>query len=110
MGSEQLYDELWSKKRLSVIDFINQAIKSGGEHQIQLTREEFDAAGNRESYRFNLEFEYGEVSNNIGGSAVARDLARLLQADELFAKLAKGIHVKINLDDSFMLNINSWPR
>lgn len=94
------YIDLWTQYRPLIIS----ALKSSNTaEQIQLNRSEFTAVGNRKKYSFNLELDRGLVANNIGGSAVARDLVSVLSSSkEAAAELAKG-YVKIHLDNSFAL-------
>jgi len=73
---------------------------------IQLSKDDFKTVGNRQSYSFNLEFTNGVVANNIGGSAVARDLARVLEKNLRISSLFIGKHVKFRMDDSFTLWIS----
>ncbi len=73
---------------------------------IQLSQEDFKKVGNRQSYSFNLEFSDGIVVNDIGGSAVARDLARVLEQSENFNKNLKDMHVKFRMDKGFVLWIS----
>ena len=70
---------------------------------IQLNSEDFDKVGNRSNYSFNLEFLNGVVSNNIGGSAVARDLAQVLKSSKEINDILKAGHFKINMDRQFCL-------
>jgi hypothetical protein len=74
---------------------------------IQLSREDFKKVGNRQSYSFNLEFSDGIVANDIGGSAVARDLARVIEQNSGIVQKLKGKHLKINLDKGFTLWITN---
>ena len=74
---------------------------------IQLSQEDFKKVGNRQSYSFNLEFSDGIVVNDIGGSAVARDLARVLEQNARIIKKLKGKHMKFNLDKGFTLWITN---
>jgi len=73
---------------------------------IQLSRDDFKKVGNRQSYSFNLEFSNGVVANGIGGSAVARDLARVLEQSTSIIQKLKGKHMKFNLDKGFTLWIS----
>ena len=50
---------------------------------IQLDKNLFQQAGNRSNYSFSLKYENGLVSNNIGGSAVARDLDKVLKSNKI---------------------------
>ncbi len=62
---------------------------------------EFNNVGNRKSYRFNLEFLNGVVTNNISGSAVARDLVHILENSTKVSKLIQKGRFKFNLDGGF---------
>jgi hypothetical protein len=44
-------------------------------------------------------------TNNIGGSAVARDLERILRSNHEFKVITKGKFVKIRLDKNFDLHV-----
>jgi hypothetical protein len=74
---------------------------------IQLSLEDFKKVGKRQSYSFNLEFSDGIVANDIGGSAVARDLARVLEQNTRIIQKLKGKHMKFNLDKGFTLWITN---
>lgn len=100
MSSSGKYIDLWSKKRES----IKTKLKSlHSKQSLQLTSDEFSRVGNRQSYSFNLEFINGVVSNDIGGSAVARDLAKVLGNSAEIQEILKGGHFKINMDKQFCL-------
>lgn len=102
MSSSGKYINLWTKHRVSIKDKLKSAeIKQS----IQLNYEEFNNVGNRNksNYSFNLEFENGIVSNNIGGSAVARDLKKVLEASNEIIKILKTGHYKLNMDKGFCL-------
>lgn len=70
---------------------------------IQLSQDDFKKVGKRKLYSFNLEFSAGIVANGIGGSAVARDLARVLEQNIRISEKLKGKHMKFNLDKGFTL-------
>ncbi|MFW5872230.1 MAG: hypothetical protein ACOCUT_03910, partial [bacterium] len=57
----------------------------------------------RTSYSFNLEYLNGVVSNNIDGTAVARDLAKVLEQSNETREVLKTGHFKINMDRQFCL-------
>lgn len=73
---------------------------------IQLSESDFEAVGNRKSYRFNLELSDGMCVNNIGGSAVARDLYAVLDLSGALKKIFGQGYYKINMDKNFILHIN----
>jgi hypothetical protein len=51
--------------------------------------------------------ENGKVTNNISGSAVARDLYEALKSDETIKAMLQDKHVKISVGKSFMLTIKT---
>lgn len=79
------------------------------EQQFKLNITDFEAAGSRakSGYTFNINMENGKVTNNISGSAVARDLYELLKADEAIKALLKDKNVKISVGKSFVLSIKT---
>lgn len=69
------YVQIWEQHS----DEIQKALENGIiQNTIQLDRSLFEKVGNRKSYSFRLQYINGKVSNNIGGSAVARDLDKYL--------------------------------
>jgi hypothetical protein len=102
-GSIFKYEDIWKQLRSAIIETIH----AGNDKQIYIGETPFKKVGNRQSYSFNLEFKDGRVSNNIGGSAVARDLARILERSNDFIAAAKGKWVKITLDRYYQLNIRT---
>ncbi|WP_461640545.1 hypothetical protein [Labilibaculum euxinus] len=100
MRPSGIYIDLWTRKRGLILDNLKLATTK---QFFKLTNEEFEAVGNRKKYSFNLELRNGNVSNNISDSAVARDLARILQdSSDIYEILLTG-HYKINLDKDFYL-------
>ena len=71
--------------------------------QIQLDRETFDQLGDRQNYSFNIQYSKGRVINNLGGSAVARDLNREIEKAPRIQGILKLGNFKINMDRSFVL-------
>lgn len=100
MASSGKYTELWTKQKASIQDKLK---KAATKQSIQLNSEDFNKVGNRQNYSFNLEFTNGVVSNNIGGSAVARDLAEVLENSSDIRAILKTEHYKINMDRQFCL-------
>lgn len=101
MASSGKYTDLWTKQRESIKDKLNSITIT--KQSIQLNSEDFNRVGNRSNYSFNLEFENGIVSNNIGGSAVARDLAKILENSKEIKEILKTRYYKLNMDKGFCL-------
>lgn len=95
------YCEIWDKFRTEIIA----NIKSGNSTKFKIGEGPFKQVGKRKSYSFNLEFNNGQVSNNIDGSAVARDLLTVLEAIPSFKENIKGKSIKLNLDKHFILHL-----
>lgn len=95
-----LYIDMWVKQKESIkIRLADSSVKQF----IQLNSVDFESAGNRKRYSFNLQYENGKVANNIGGSAVARDLNKVLTSDNDIKILLKVGRYKINLNKAFCL-------
>ena len=102
MKSSGKYVDLWIQHRTSITN----CLKNASTPQLLLLKsDDFSSTGNRKSYSFNLEFKNGIVSNNIGGSAVARDLAYVLEKSTDVKVIIKSGHYKINMNNSFQLKI-----
>src|ERR1700759_3307497 len=77
------------------------------EQSFKLNITDFESAGDRgkSGYTFNITMENGKVTNNISGSAVARDLYEALKTDEAINAMLQGKTVKISVGKSFLLSI-----
>jgi len=79
------------------------------DQQFKLNITDFESAGDRgkSGYTFNITMENGKVTNNISGSAVARDLYEAIKGDEAVIALLHDKNVKISVGKSFMLTIKT---
>lgn len=79
------------------------------EQQFKLDSIAFEQAGGRSKsgYSFMLQLEDGKATNNISGSAVARDLLEVLKSDEPTKAMLIGRSIKISVGSSFMLSIKN---
>lgn len=98
------YEDIFKNALLQIENAIDESVKQ--KQSIQLSKEDFKHVGKRDSYSFNLEFLNGVVANDIGGSAVARDLARILVQSETINTILKDMHVKFRMDKGFILWIS----
>jgi hypothetical protein len=106
---ERKYLTTW-KKYLPVIRLhIKRSLAEDQSFRLNIT--DFESAGDRgkSGYTFNLMMENGKVTNNISGSAVARDLYELLKSDDAIKALIQDKAVKISVGKSFMLSIKTAP-
>jgi len=104
---QRTYLQTW-KKYLPVIRLhLKRSLNEEQSFKLNIT--DFESAGDRgkSGYTFNLQMENGKPTNNISGSAVARDLYEALKADEATKAILQGRSVKISVGKSFMLNIKT---
>lgn len=97
------YTEIWE----TTLPAIKEAIKKGGD-SIDMNESDFIVAGDRISagYGFRLDIVNAVVPKKEG-SAVARDLKNVLDADSEFRSLAKGKSFTIRMGKDFKLEIKS---
>jgi len=100
-GNIHKYEDIWDM----LLPQIRKGLKDSIPTEIQLQKEYFDKVGNRKLYSFNLEFINGRIANNVGGSAVARDLARVMQSDDDIQTTLNNKHIKIRMDKYFTVYI-----
>jgi hypothetical protein len=79
------------------------------EQSFKLNITDFESAGDRgkSGYSFNITLENGKVTNNISGSAVARDLFEALKEDETIKAMLQDKAIKISVGKSFLLSIKT---
>ena len=99
-GSQGKYSNIWRNELTTISEVLSSSASSGS---ITLNFEDFELVGNRQSYSFNLEFDDGVVSNSIGGSAVARDLAAELSNSSSMKSILKTGYFKFRMDNNFTL-------
>ena len=99
-GSQGNYSNIWRNELTTISEVLSSSASSGS---ITLNFEDFALVGNRQSYSFNLEFDDGVVSNNISGSAVARDLAAELSNSSSIKSILKTGYFKFQMDNNFTL-------
>lgn len=104
---ERKYLTTWSK----YIPVIRLHLKKSlvDEQSFKLNITDFESAGDRgkSGYTFSLQMENGKVTNNISGSAVARDLYEALKNDEAIKAILSDKIVKISVGKTFLLSIKT---
>jgi len=105
MGDSEKYIDLW-KKHLPLIWIYLKKLEKG-KQKIQLNEYEFQIVGDRlkSGYTFHLDLQNGKIANDIRGSAVARDLAKVLQNNKETKCWLIENNIKFRLDNSFCLTI-----
>jgi len=100
VGSQGKYSNIWRNALPTISEILGSSAPSGS---ITLNFEDFALVGNRQSYSFNLKFCDGTVSNNISGSAVARDLAAVLRSSSKIKSAIQDGVFKFRMDKNFTL-------
>jgi hypothetical protein len=105
MMDTNIYIPLWEKYKHAIINKMKAA--SEEPQTYKMTKEEFESVGDRKksTYSFNLEIKNGKVTNNIGGTAVARDLFNVLQQSNFAKELMQDNYFKITLSKGFILTV-----
>jgi hypothetical protein len=104
-GSQGKYSNIWRNALPRISEILS---SSGSSGSISLNSEDFALVGNRKSYSFNLDFDDGIVSNNISGSAVARDLAGVLARSSIIKSMLNNGYFKFKMDQNFNLWISKF--
>ncbi len=100
-SNKSKYLELWERYLPAIIRTMQNC--NNNLLHILLNSYEFKLVSNMKNYSFNLEYTDGKVSNNIKGSALARDLATVIEnSQEAMELIAEG-HIKIRMDRKFCL-------
>ena len=102
-GAQSLYTNIWKNSIPAILEILEDGGPNGS---IELSSFEFSKVGNRENYSFNLEFDEGSVNNDIGGSAVARDLAAVLLNSSSIRSILKTGYYKFRMDKNYTLWIS----
>jgi len=104
---ERKYLQTWKKYVPVIRLYLKKSMTE--DQQLKLNITDFESAGDRgkSGYTFNLQMENGKPTNNISGSAVARDLYELLKADESIKAFLQDKSVKISVGKSFILTIKT---
>lgn len=76
---------------------------------LHLDKIELEATGKRElsGYGFNLEIKNGKVVNDISGTAVARDLFKVLLKDPIVKDFLQGKKVRLSMGKTLNLKLSS---
>jgi hypothetical protein len=104
---ERKYLQTW-KKYLPVIR-LHLKRSFTEEQSFKLNITDFESAGDRgkSGYTFSLQMENGKVTNNISGSAVARDLFEAFKSDDTIKAMLLDKSIKISVGKSFVLSIKT---
>lgn len=103
MSNSQFYYDFWKEQLPSIKKFLE---SDENYHYIYFSSDDFDSLGNRVKYSFNLEYINGINSNNINGSAVARDLDTAINRDKEICNLIKVGHFKFNMSTNFIFKMH----
>ena len=96
---QNLYTQIWMDNLSRIIE----VMKDGG-GELQLKKQDFEAAGNRDLYGFRLEIKNAVIPRHRG-SAVARDLKEVLDYSKEFYNFAREKNWVIRMGKDFILEV-----
>jgi len=104
---ERQYLTTWRKYIPVIRLHLKKSLAEDQSFKLNIT--DFESAGDRgkSGYSFSLTIEDGRVTNNIGGSAVARDLFEALKTDEAIKAMLQNKSVKISIGKTFVFSIKT---
>jgi hypothetical protein len=104
---ERKYLTTWRKYIPVIRLHLKKSLTEDQSFKLNIT--DFESAGDRgkSGYTFSLTMDNGKVTNNISGSAVARDLYEALKTDETIKAMLQDKSVKISVGKSFVLSIKT---
>lgn len=100
-NSGGLYIEIWE----ACLPIIKKSLLNSENCYLQLEKSFFDSVGDRAKYSFRLDIENRNVQNNIGGSAVARDLNKVLNSDPEIIRLLNQKRLLFRLNSQFYFSM-----
>jgi hypothetical protein len=95
---EQIYTPIWNKALPEILQILLSPPHNGS---MQFSPDNFNDVGGRKVYTFRLDIVKGAPSNNLSGSAVARDLADVFLSDERTRALADRTRILLRMDKYF---------
>lgn len=102
-GQKGKYRQYWQE----LLPSIKAMIADDKPGRLQLDKRHFELLGNRKDYSFNIQYVDGNVTNNLSGSAVARDLDHKIRASsDIRPLLAHGAY-KIRMGKDFILEVST---
>ena len=104
---ERKYLTTWRKYIPVIRLHLKRSLTEDQSFKLNIT--DFESAGDRgkSGYTFNIAMENGKVTNNISGSAVARDLYEALKTHEAIKAMLQEKNIKISVGKSFILSIKT---
>ncbi|MBD1386287.1 hypothetical protein IDJ75_13455 [Mucilaginibacter rigui] len=104
---ERKYLTTWRKYIPVIRLHLKRSLNEDQTFKLNIT--DFESAGDRgkSGYTFSLAMENGKVTNNISGSAVARDLFEALKNDDVIKDFIQDKNIKISVGKTFMLSIKT---
>jgi hypothetical protein len=104
---ERKYLTTWRKYIPVIRLHLKRSLNEDQTFKLNIT--DFESAGDRgkSGYTFSLAMENGKVTNNISGSAVARDLFEALKTDDVIKEFIQDKNIKISVGKTFMLSIKT---
>ena len=94
------YTHIWESALPDIMQRLQTSFELKQIEDIQMPKDEFEAAGNRQRYSFTVTYNNGYAPPKAG-SAVCRDLQGVLEAHRPFVEFAKDKTITFRLDTHF---------
>lgn len=105
MRNSNLYTDIWETLLPLILKGLNLSLNKGEKMFLEMKKDCFLAAGNRKRYTFTISYVDGTTERS--GTAVGRDLQKILKESSEFQKFAKGKFISINLTGQFYLGMEA---
>ena len=101
-NNSELYTDIWE----TMLTLFNEKLENAESFSVQFKQHVFNTVGNRQNYSFKLDMVNGIVQNNINGSAVARDLYKVLSGSKVVKHLLQNKEVIFRLNKDFVFSMD----
>ena len=102
-----MFTQVWNKY-LPIIKILMKRSATGSQ-SMDMNRTDFEraAGGRKAKFTFSVELHKGRIQNSSNPSPLARDLATLLQEDEMTRLLVRQFDYQFSMNASFQLGIKN---
>lgn len=101
-----MFSQAWNKY-LPIIKILMKRAASGEDQSLDMNQTDFEraAGGRKAKFTFNVALHKGRIQNVSTPSPVAKELATILQEDEVTRKLVREFDYEFVMNSSFQLTI-----
>ena len=103
-----MFSQVWNKY-LPIIKILMKRAASGDVQTMDMNKTDFEraAGGRKAKFTFNVNLHKGRIQNITSPPPVARELATILQADEMTRQFVRQFDYDFALNGSFQLSLRN---